>query len=92
MQFDSLTRYRSLSVKFIVRTHICFFLFCIYLVKYFFCAEDEVLNLVIEYDVNGDGTIDFDEFLGRDYRLKYGVRSAKFFWAQCKEIQNLFHP
>ena len=25
--------------------------------------EDEVLNLVIEYDVNGDGTIDFDEFL-----------------------------
>ena len=27
------------------------------------CLEDEVLNLVIEYDVNGDGTIDFDEFL-----------------------------
>ena len=26
-------------------------------------TEDEVLNLVIEYDVNGDGTIDFDEFL-----------------------------
>ena len=25
--------------------------------------EDEVLNLVIEYDVNGDGTIDFDEFM-----------------------------
>ena len=23
----------------------------------------QVLNLVIEYDVNGDGTIDFDEFL-----------------------------
>ena len=22
-----------------------------------------MLNLVIEYDVNGDGTIDFDEFL-----------------------------
>ena len=26
-------------------------------------TEDEVLNLVIEFDVNGDGTIDFDEFL-----------------------------
>ena len=23
------------------------------------------MNLVIEYDVNGDGTIDFDEFLGK---------------------------
>merc|ERR1711992_416621 len=26
-------------------------------------TEDEILNLVIEYGVNGDGTIDFDEFL-----------------------------
>ena len=26
-------------------------------------TEDEILNLVIEYDVNGDGTIDFDEFI-----------------------------
>lgn len=26
-------------------------------------TEDEILSLVIEYDVNGDGTIDFDEFL-----------------------------
>ena len=26
-------------------------------------TEDEVLNLVIEYDVNGGGTIDFDEFM-----------------------------
>ena len=26
-------------------------------------TEDEILNLVIEYDMNGDGTIDFDEFL-----------------------------
>ena len=26
-------------------------------------TEEEILNLVIEYDVNGDGTIDFDEFL-----------------------------
>merc|ERR1719245_307950 len=25
-------------------------------------TEDEILNLVVEYDVNGDGTIDFDEF------------------------------
>ncbi len=36
------------------------------LVNSFWCAEDEVLNLVIEYDVNGDGTIDFDEFLGKE--------------------------
>merc|ERR1719481_40994 len=26
-------------------------------------TEDEILGLVIEYDVNGDGTIDFDEFI-----------------------------
>eukprot|EP00092_Neocalanus_flemingeri_P042654 GFUD01046713.1.p1 GENE.GFUD01046713.1~~GFUD01046713.1.p1 ORF type:complete len:128 (+),score=47.08 GFUD01046713.1:43-384(+) len=26
-------------------------------------TEEEVLNLVIEFDVNGDGTIDFDEFM-----------------------------
>ena len=26
-------------------------------------TEDELLSLVIEYDVNGDGTIDFDEFV-----------------------------
>ena len=26
-------------------------------------SEDEILSLVIEYDVNGDGTIDFDEFV-----------------------------
>ena len=26
-------------------------------------TEDEVLNLVIEYDINGDGTIDFEEFM-----------------------------
>ena len=26
-------------------------------------TEDEILNLVIEFDMNGDGTIDFDEFL-----------------------------
>ena len=34
-------------------------------IQCFLWVEDEVLNLVIEYDVNGDGTIDFDEFLGR---------------------------
>ena len=27
-------------------------------------TEDELLVLVMEVDVNGDGTIDFDEFLG----------------------------
>ena len=27
-------------------------------------TEDELLALVMEVDVNGDGTIDFDEFLG----------------------------
>ena len=26
-------------------------------------TEDEILGLVFEYDVNGDGTIDFDEFI-----------------------------
>ena len=26
-------------------------------------TEDEILGLVIEYDVTGDGTIDFDEFI-----------------------------
>ena len=30
-------------------------------------SEDEILSLVIEYDVNGDGTIDFDEFVEVDY-------------------------
>ena len=27
-------------------------------------TEDELLELVMEVDVNGDGTIDFEEFLG----------------------------
>ena len=27
-------------------------------------TEDELLALVMEVDVNGDGTIDFEEFLG----------------------------
>jgi len=87
MQFDSLTRYRSLSVKFIVRTHICFL--CINLVKYFFCAEDEVLNLVIEYDVNGDGTIDFDEFLGKEgSSIKTNKTIFGFFLSTKKEKEN----
>ena len=27
-------------------------------------TEDELLALVMEVDINGDGTIDFDEFVG----------------------------
>ena len=37
-----------------------------------------MLNLVIEYDVNGDGTIDFDEFMEMmkkqaEHQVHYGV-------------------
>ena len=35
-------------------------------------TEDEILNLVIEYDVNGDGTIDFDEFLEMMQKVSKG--------------------
>ena len=34
-------------------------------------TEDELLSLVIEYDVNGDGTIDFDEFVEVDIVHSY---------------------
>ena len=33
-------------------------------------TEDEILGLVIEYDVNGDGTIDFDEFIEMMTKVK----------------------
>ena len=33
-------------------------------------TEDESLGLVIEYDVNGDGTIDFDEFIEMMTKVK----------------------
>ena len=38
-------------------------------------TEDEILNLVIEYDVNGDGTIDFDEFLEMMQKVSKGKQS-----------------
>ena len=37
-------------------------------------TEDEILNLVIEYDVNGDGTIDFDEFLEMMQKVSKGKK------------------
>ena len=33
-------------------------------------TEDELLALVMEVDINGDGTIDFQEFLGMMKRIK----------------------
>ena len=36
-------------------------------------TEDEILGLVIEYDVNGDGTIDFDEFIQMMSRVNKNI-------------------
>ena len=36
-------------------------------------TEDEILGLVIEYDVNGDGTIDFDEFIEMMTKVRYVI-------------------
>ena len=45
-------------------------------------TEEEILNLVIEYDVNGDGTIDFEEFLEMmmKHSKGYFVKAQKSFW------------
>lgn len=61
-------------------------------------TEDEILNLVIEYDVNGDGTIDFEEFLdmmmkqSKDIDQTVEIREAfKIFDrdGECLSIQSI---
>ena len=47
-------------------------------------TEDEVLNLVIEYDVNGDGTIDFDEFM--EMMKKQAEHQVNFFGSNDSSI------
>ena len=45
-------------------------------------TEDEILGLVIEYDVNGDGTIDFDEF------IEMMTKVSSYFWAiKCFKLK-----
>ena len=59
---------------------------------WFKLAEDEVLNLVIEYDVNGDGTIDFDEFMEMmkkqaEHQVREKVELGRiFFLAGCRML------
>ena len=61
-------------------------------------TEDEVLNLVIEYDVNGDGTIDFDEFM--EMMKKQAEHQVNFFgsndsiqgWTVGYQIQHSVWP
>lgn len=47
-------------------------------------SEDEILSLVIEYDVNGDGTIDFDEFI--EMMIKHTLETVD----QTAEIKEAF--
>ena len=42
-------------------------------------TEEEILNLVIEYDVNGDGTIDFEEFLEMMMKQSKGFFRSNFY-------------
>ena len=49
-------------------------------------TEDEILNLVIEYDVNGDGTIDFDEFLEMMQKVSKGKQPNQKTWKVLNKI------
>ena len=49
-------------------------------------TEDEILNLVIEYDVNGDGTIDFDEFLEKMQKASKGKQPNQKTWKVSNKI------
>ena len=55
-------------------------------------TEEEILNLVIEYDVNGDGTIDFEEFLEMMMKQSKGfclISTDHIFFAE--KIVKLFY-
>ena len=53
-------------------------------------TEDEILNLVIEYDVNGDGTIDFDEFLEMMQKVSKGKKNFhRKLWRRNLTFKNM---